>query len=106
MSDTITIPVALNPRTVWKLGELAESRNVRIADYLQEIAVAVSHTTHDGLPDPIAARWALGLPDRTIAAELSMTNLAVPTRRRSLGLPANHLPRNQPVSPNPKGTTK
>lgn len=106
MTDTITIPVVLTQRTMWRLGELAESRNIKIADYLKEIAVAVSRTNDAGETDPIATRWSLGLPDRTIAAELGMTNLAVATHRRSLHLPANRVPRNKSVLPNPKGTTK
>ena len=85
----IRTPVDLDERTFWALAAVAESYGMKVNEYLADVAAAVSKRRLPSDIDPVIVRWRSGLSDSEIAAELGMTNLAVATRRRRFGYPAN-----------------
>ena len=89
MTKTMRTPVDLDELTFWKLAAIAELHDMKVADYLAEIAVVASRAKTPMDSDPILWRWRDGLTDKRIAAELGLTNAAVSRHRRSFGLPAN-----------------
>lgn len=94
------VTVDVEDLTFWKLAAIAENYDMRVDEFLNELAVSASKRRVDAEVDPVSMRWRTGMTDAQIAAELSMTNRAVSERRRSYGLPANKKPRNQTESIN------
>jgi len=87
--ELVRTPVDLDKTTFWKLAAIAEVHDMKVSDYLAEIAVVASRAKTPWDSDPILWRWRDGLTDKRIAAELGLTNAAVSRHRRSFGLPAN-----------------
>jgi len=83
------VSVDVEDLTFWKLAAIAERYEMRVDEFMQELALSASNRRVDAEVDPVAMRWRQGLSDKEIARELGMTNQAVSVRRRSHGLPAN-----------------
>lgn len=107
--SAVRIPIDLDSQVFWKLAELAELRDMKVNEYMVELAEVASRRKLHVDSDPVVRLWRQGKTDRQICADLGMTRAAVGDRRRSFGLPANHPPRKSRIThalPNPKGTTK
>lgn len=89
MTEIIRTVVDLDAVTFWKLAAIAETHDMRVPDYLTEIAVVASRAKRPLLDDPIIRRWREGSTDKQIAAELGLTNAAVARHRQARRLPAN-----------------
>jgi hypothetical protein len=83
--------VDLDAHTFWKLAAIAEVHEMKVAEYLAEIAVVASRAKTPMDSDPILWRWRDGLTDKQIASELGLTNARVSSYRRGFGLPANRV---------------
>lgn len=88
MTD-IEVAVKLDDSLFWKLADIAEQFDMRVDQYLVEIASTSAKQKLLPIDDPVVTRWRTGMSDREIARELTMTNEAVHRRRRKFGLPAN-----------------
>lgn len=84
--------VNIPPRELFRLEDAAERRGMSLPDFLLASGRAVAGIGEPG-PDSIETLTRLGLTDRDIARRLGLTNSAVATRRRRLGISANHQPR-------------
>lgn len=92
---SITATVHLDPKLFWRLAEVAERHDMRVDEYLAELAAqAALRRGSDGL-DCVTVRWRRGWTDKQIAADLGWTNEAVATKRRALGFPPNKRTRGQ-----------
>lgn len=89
MADLMEATVRLEPETFWKIAGIAEQFNMRVDQYLAEMASVASRRKLPDDMDPILVRWRMGWSDREIAREFGLTNEAVAGRRRRAGLPAN-----------------
>ena len=77
---------------LFRLVAAAERRGMTLPEFLLNSGRAVAGVGASG-PDSIETLTRLGLTDRDIARRLGLTNATVATRRRRLGIPANHAPR-------------
>lgn len=89
MQPVMKFQVAIPERTFWQLAERAELLDMRVPDYLADLAMAAAVGKVPTDTDPVVVLVRQGLTDREIARELGWTNLAVATRRRQYGMPAN-----------------
>lgn len=85
----IRVPVDIPELTFWRLAAVAEQYDMKVPDYLAEIALAASRRQDPLVVDPVIVWWRLGLTDKQIAGELGLTNAAVGDRRRRGGFAAN-----------------
>ena len=89
MNRLMEVSVRLEPDLFWKLAALAEKFDMRVDQYMVELATVASRRTVPDVIDPVIVRWRQGWSDRMIARELNLTNDAVGVRRRRFGVPAN-----------------
>ena len=89
MAERMEATVRMDSQTFWKVAAIAEQFEMRVDEYLAELAVVASRRKLPPEMDPVIIRWRMGWSDREIARELAMTNEAVADRRRRYGLPAN-----------------
>lgn len=89
MSNLMEATVRMDSETFWKVAGIAEKFDMRVDEYLAELAVVASHRQLPAMEDPVVVRWRMGWSDREIARELAMTNEQVARRRQRFGLPAN-----------------
>lgn len=81
--------VDIDDATFWKLANHAEQYDMRVDEYLSELAFIASRQHRPPEVDPVLSRVRRGLTDKAIARELGMTNHAVSSRRQRAGFPAN-----------------
>lgn len=81
--------VEIEDKTFWELAALAERYDMRVDEYLAELAFIVASQGRPLELDQVASRVRRGMTDKEIARELGMTNAAVSSRRQRAGLAAN-----------------
>lgn len=78
------------PENVWgRLASIADDRGTTVAEVIAETMTRL--VPQPRTVDAVVPLVLAGLPDKEIARRLDLTNLAVQTRRRAAGLPANRL---------------
>lgn len=85
----VEVMVKLDDSLFWKLAGIAEQFDMRVDQYLSEVASVASRRKQPSDSDPVLMWWRQGLTDREICAELGLTRETVGDRRRRIGLPAN-----------------
>jgi len=81
--------VEISDDLFWKIAARAETFDQRVPEYAADLLIAAAHVRSPVDSDPVLRLWRGGLTDAQIARHLNLTNLAVSSRRRRFGLPAN-----------------
>lgn len=89
MDEPVKVTFQIPDAVFWGIAAVAEQQDMKVHEYLVEIAASVNSRRLTVDTDPVAVRWRQGQTDKQIAAALGMTNQAVSMRRRGHGYPAN-----------------
>jgi len=79
------VQVAIPPADLWRLEDAAEHRGLTLADFMYESALSAAGFRRDG-EESLVVMQRNGATVKQIAARLNMTNSAVKSRIKRLGL--------------------